>query len=151
MGRHCGDIALHAGLAGGADDILIPEIELDINRACRRILRGQQSGKRHSIIIKAEGVPVSTAELRDIIEERTGQETRAVVPGHIQRGGTPSRQDRVLASLMGAKAAELLYDDEESKAIGITGGEIRACGLEEALQMKREFNPMLYDLAETLA
>lgn len=80
MGRHCGDIALHAGLAGGADDILIPEIELDINRACRRILRGQQSGKRHSIIIKAEGVPVSTAELRDIIEERTGQETRAVVP-----------------------------------------------------------------------
>ena len=151
MGRHCGDIALYAGLAGGADDILIPEIELDINRACRRILRGQQSGKRHSIIIKAEGVPVSTAELRDIIEERTGQETRAVVPGHIQRGGTPSRQDRVLASLMGAKAAELLYDDEESKAIGITGGEIRACGLEEALQMKREFNPMLYDLAETLA
>ena len=151
MGRNCGDIALHAGLAGGADDILIPEIELDINRACRRILRGQQSGKRHSIIIKAEGVPVSTAELRDIIEERTGQETRAVVPGHIQRGGTPSRQDRVLASLMGAKAAELLYDDEESKAIGITGGEIRACGLEEALQMKREFNPMLYDLAETLA
>lgn len=151
MGRHCGDIALHAGLAGGADDILIPEIELDINRTCRRILRGQQSGKHHSIIIKAEGVPVSTSELTKIIEEQTGKETRAVVPGHIQRGGTPSGQDRILASLMGAKAAELLYNDEESKAIGITGGEIRACGLEEALQMKRQFDATLYDLAETLA
>ena len=94
---------------------------------------------------------MSTSELTKIIEERTGKETRAVVPGHIQRGGTPSGQDRILASLMGAKAAELLYNDEESKAIGITGGEIRACGLEEALQMKRQFDATLYDLAETLA
>ena len=135
MGRHCGDIALHAGLAGGADDILIAEIELDINRACRRILRGQQLGKRHSIIIKAEGVPVSTAELRDIIEERTGQETRAVVPGHIQRGGTPSRQDRVLRSLIGCERRQNCFTMmKKAEAIGITGGEIRACGLEEALR-----------------
>ncbi len=151
MGRHCGDIALYAGLAGGADDILIPEIEFDINQTCRKILRGQQSGKRHSIIIKAEGVPISTAELTKTIEEKTGKETRAVVPGHIQRGGTPSGRDRILASLMGAKAAELLYNDEKNKAIGITSGEIRAWDIEEALKMERQFDQSMYDLAETLS
>lgn len=151
MGRRCGDIAIHAGLAGGADDILIPEVDMDINRTCRRILRGQQSGKLHSIIIKAEGVSMSTAELTEIVEERTGRETRAVVPGHIQRGGTPSGKDRVLASLMATKAVNLLYDDEESKAIGIAGSEIAAYDLEQALKIKREFDKDMYELAETLA
>ncbi|MFR6257850.1 MAG: 6-phosphofructokinase [Anaerovoracaceae bacterium] len=151
MGRRCGDIAIHAGLAGGADDILIPEVDVDINRTCRRILRGQQSGKLHSIIIKAEGVSMSTAELTKIIEERTGRETRAVVPGYIQRGGTPSGKDIIMASLMAAKAVSMLYEDRESKAIGITGEEITAFDLGEALQIKREFNKELYEMAEILA
>lgn len=151
MGRHCGDIAIHAGLAGGADDILIPEAEVDINRTCRRILRGQQSGKLHSIIIKAEGVDIGTDELTKIIEERTGRETRAVVPGYIQRGGMPSGRDRILASLIASKAVQLLYNDEESKAVGIVEGEIRAYDLKEALAMKREPDQYMYELAELLA
>ena len=151
MGRHCGDIALYAGLAGGADVILVPEVEPDINMVCRRVLRGQQSGKLHSIIVKAEGVDISSAELATIVEERTGRETRSVVPGYIQRGGTPSGRDRLLASVMSAKAVQLLYDDEPSKAVGINGSEIVAYDLAEALKMKREFRKDLYDIAETLA
>ena len=151
MGRHCGDIALHSGLAGGADVILIPEIELDINMVCRRVLRGQQSGKLHSIIVKAEGVEMSSQQLAQVVEERTGREARAVVPGHIQRGGTPSGRDRILASMMAAKAVQLLFDDECSKVIGICNGEIIAYDLDKALKLKREFQRELYKIAEILS
>lgn len=151
MGRHCGDIAMHSGLAGGADVILVPEEEMDINLVCRKVLRGQQSGKLHSIIIKAEGVEVASTELAKIIEGRTGREARAVVPGHIQRGGTPSGRDRILASLMATKAVQLLYNDESSKAIGIVGNDIVAYNLADALELKREFSKDIYDLAEILS
>lgn len=151
MGRHCGDIALHAGLAGGADVILVPEVETDINKVCRKVLRGQQSGKLHSLIIKAEGVSISTPDLCKEVEERTGRETKIVVPGYIQRGGTPTERDRMLASLTATKATQLLYNDESSKAIGICGSEIIAYDLDQALQMKRDFDHSLYDLAETLS
>lgn len=151
MGRHCGDIALHAGLAGGADVILVPEIETDINMVCRRVLRGQQSGKLHSIIMKAEGVDMSVQQLAEIIEDRTGREVRSVVPGYIQRGGTPTGRDRMLASVMASKAVKLLYDDERSKAIGIINNEITAVDLADALEMKKEFRKDLYEIAEILS
>lgn len=151
MGRHCGDIALHAGLAGGADVILVPEIETDINMVCRRVLRGQQSGKLHSIIMKAEGVDMSVQQLAEIIEDRTGREVRSVVPGYIQRGGTPTGRDRMLASVMASKAVKLLYDDERSKAIGIINNEITAFDLAEALEMKKDFRKDLYEIAEILS
>lgn len=151
MGRHCGDIALHAGLAGGADVILVPEMETDINMVCRRVLRGQQSGKLHSIIMKAEGVDMSVQQLAEIIEERTGREVRSVVPGYIQRGGTPTGRDRMLASVMASKAVKLLYDDERSKAIGIINNEITAVDLADALEMKKEFRKDLYVIAEILS
>ena len=151
MGRHCGDIALHAGLAGGADVILVPEMETDINMVCRRVLRGQQSGKLHSIIMKAEGVDMSVQQLAEIIEERTGREVRSVVPGYIQRGGTPTGRDRMLASVMASKAVKLLYDDERSKAIGIINNEITAVDLADALAMKKEFRKDLYEIAEILS
>lgn len=151
MGRHCGDIALHAGLAGGADVILVPEMETDINMVCRRVLRGQQSGKLHSIIMKAEGVDMSVQQLAEIIEECTGREVRSVVPGYIQRGGTPTGRDRMLASVMASKAVKLLYDDERSKAIGIINNEITAVDLADALEMKKEFRKDLYEIAEILS
>ncbi len=151
MGRHCGDIALHAGLGGGADVILVPEVPIDINSVCRRVLRGQQSGKLHSLIVKAEGVEMSSDELARIIEERTGREARTVVPSHIQRGGTPTGKDRMLASMLAAKAVKLLYDDELSRAIGVCGNEIVAYELEEALKIKNEFAKPIYDLAEILS
>lgn len=151
MGRSCGDIALHAGIAGGADVILVPEVVFDINEVCRRVIRGQQSGKQHSIIIKAEGVEISTDELTETVEERTGCEARKVVPGYIQRGGAPSAKDRILASRTAEKAVRLLYDDESSKAVGICGGDITAYDLTEALKIEREFDRDLYELAMTLA
>lgn len=150
MGRHCGDIALHAGLAGGADGILVPEIDLDINRLCTQVIRGQSAGKCHSMIIKSEGVDISTDELVRTLEETTGRETRAVVLGHIQRGGMPTHADRALASLTAERAVEHLYDDDDSRAVGICRGEIISYPIREALDMKREFDVKMYELAVTI-
>ena len=138
-------------MAGGADYILLPELPVDVNNICMEMLRGQQAGKGHILIIKAEGVELSTDELVATLEKVTSIETRAVVLGYIQRGGSPTECDRVLASLTGAKAAQLLYNDSESRAVGIVGGEIVSFDLEEALTMKRPFNQEMYDLAVMLS
>lgn len=151
MGRHCGDIALYAGLTGGADNILVPEMPFDINKVCRKIIQGKNRGKLHDIIIKAEGVEVDTRELARMIEERTGKETKVVILAYLQRGGSPTAKDRMLASRTAYKAVELLYDDEPSKAIGVCGSEIVAYDLEEALAMKRDFDTGLYELADILS
>lgn len=151
MGRHCGDIALHAGLAGGGDYILIPEIPADVNKVCQEMLRGHHAGKGHNLILKAEGVDIPTDELVQTLQDVTGIDTRAVVLGYIQRGGSPTERDRSLASLMGAKAVRLLYDDVESRAVGITGNEIISVPLKEALEMNREFDQEMYDLALQLS
>lgn len=151
MGRHCGDIAVHAGMAGGADYILIPEIPVDLNKVCMEVLKQQQAGKGHILIVKAEGVETSADELARTLEDITGKETRAVVPGYIQRGGSPTNRDRILGSLMGAKAARLLYDDADSRAVGIVGNEIIAIDLEEALNMTPEYDQRLYEMAMRLS
>lgn len=151
MGRHCGDIALYAGLTGGADNILVPEMPFDINKVCRKIIQGKNRGKLHDIIIKAEGVEVDTQELAQMIEERTGKETKVVILAYLQRGGSPTATDRMLASRTASKAVDMLYDDESSKAIGICGSEIVAYDLEEALEIKRPFNTDLYELADILS
>lgn len=151
MGRHCGDIALHAGLTGGAESILIPEIPVDINALCRKILQGMNRGKLHNIIVKAEGVDMTSQELAQIIAERTGMETKIVVLGYIQRGGSPTAKDRMLASRMGYKAVELLKNDSSSKAIGISGDEIVAYDLADALEMTRESNLDMIELADILS
>ncbi len=151
MGRHCGDIALHAGLAGGAEAVLIPELDMDVNALCRKILIGANRGKQHSIIIKAEGVAISTDALTKIIEERTGRETRPVVLSYLQRGGTPTLRDRMLATLTAAKAVERLQQDSDSKAIGTVNGEIVAYDLQEALAQKREVNREMYELIGVLS
>ncbi len=151
MGRHCGDIALYAGLTGGADNILVPEMPFDINRVCKKILQGKNRGKRHDIIMKAEGVNIDAKELARLIEERTGKETRVVILAYLQRGGSPTASDRILASRTGGKAVELLYNDESSKAIGVCEGQIVTYDLEEALQVKRPFDTELYQLADVLS
>lgn len=150
MGRHCGDLALHAGLAGGADVILVPEVSIDTNEICRKVLEGQQSGKVHSIIVMAEGADFEPEELAKTLEEMTGREARTVVPGYIQRGGSPTLADRRLASLTAAKAVDLLYNDSESKAIGVEAGEIVAIDLDKALDITSEFDTNLYELANVL-
>ncbi len=151
MGRHCGDIALYAGLAGGAEAVLIPEIEYDVNELCRKIVMGANRGKQHSIIIKAEGVGISSQVLTEIIEKKTGKEPRLAVLSYLQRGGSPTFRDRMLATRTGAKAVELLQGDSSSKAIGTINGQIVACDLKEAVCQKREIDREMYDLIGILS
>lgn len=138
MGRTCGDIALYSGVTGGAEYILIPELAVDLAGLCEKIIEGIERKKSHNIIIKAEGVAVPSEEIARIVKERTGQEARIVVLAYLQRGGSPSGRDRMLASLMGNRAVELIYNDCGSKAIGITGNEIADYDMEEAVVIKKE-------------
>ena len=151
MGRHCGDIALHAGLTGGAEHILIPEEEDNISALCRKVIQGRKRGKRHSIIIKAEGVEMPSPELAELIKERTGLDTKIVVLGYIQRGGSPTARDRMLASRMGHKAVELIKEGSGSRAIGIRGNEIVHYDIADALQMKREADLGMIRMANILS
>ncbi|WP_066495874.1 6-phosphofructokinase [Abyssisolibacter fermentans] len=155
MGRHCGDIALYAGLAGGAESIILPEEGFDIDEVCKKLLQGKNRGKLHSIIVLAEGVVAEGSqnafELGKEIEDKTGIETRVTVLGHIQRGGSPSTNDRIMASRMGAKAVELLMKDESGKVIGIKGNELFAMDIDEALATDKKFNKDMYELAKILS
>lgn len=150
MGRHSGFIALYAGLAGGAESILIPEAPFDIEAVCRKLLRGVRRGKLHSIIVVAEGAG-SAAEVAREIKARTGFDTKLTILGHIQRGGTPTAFDRLLASVMGARAVELLLAGEKCVAIGVSGGQLRHYNLAELLAERKEIDRELYQLAEILA
>ncbi|MBF1137274.1 MAG: 6-phosphofructokinase [[Eubacterium] sulci] len=151
MGRHCGDIALYAGVGGGAEAVLIPEVEADVNRVCRKILQGAGRGKLSSIIINAEGSGVSSDELAKEIAELTGRETRIVVLSYLQRGGVPTLDDRLLASQSGAKAIELIQNGIKNKAIGTVNGKIQAFEIEGALSEKPEFDHELYELIDVLS
>ena len=151
MGRNCGDIALYSGLTGGAEAVLIPEIPYDVNAICRDIIQSSNRGKQHHIIIKAEGVDISAQALAEEIERKTGKETRIVVLSYLQRGGTATSRDRLMATLMADKAVKLIAEGSGSKAIGLLNGEITAFDLEEALKIKREPNREIYDLIGILA
>lgn len=151
MGRNCGDIALYAGLAGGAETVLIPEVDADITSICKKVIVGKNRGKVHSLIVRAEGVKITSQELAKILEERTGIETRVVVLGYVQRGGSPTAKDRMLASQVGYRAVQLLKEDSRSRAIGISGNQIVDLDLEEALAMQRMADTSLIRLAEILS
>ncbi len=118
MGRDAGDLALWSGLAGGAETILIPEEGYDMDEIVRRLKSGTGRGKKHSIIVVAEGV-MSGSALADLLKENAGIETRVSVLGHIQRGGSPSARDRVIASQYGARAVEVLSEGRGGVAIGM--------------------------------
>lgn len=151
MGRHCGDIAIYAGLTGGAEIILTPEREVDVDAICRKMIQGRNRGRLHNIIMKAEGVDISTEELVNQIQDRTGMETKPVVLGYIQRGGSPTAKDRMLASRMGYRAVELLRDGTRCQAIGIRGAEIINMDIETALKLERRTNQELLNLADILS
>ena len=150
MGRNCGDLALYAGIAGGAESVIVPELDFDKDELCRTIMEGKNNGKMHNLIILAEGVG-GAFELAKEVEEVTGIETRATVLGHIQRGGSPSATDRVLASRMGARAIEVLLEGKTSRVIGIRDNKIIDQDIDEALDMERKFDEDLYKVAQTLA
>ena len=150
MGRHCGDIALYSAVTGGAECVLLPEKEEDINRVCRKIIEGSNRGKLHSIIIKAEGTPTPGDELVKIIEEKTGRETKLIVLSYLQRGGSPTMNDRLLATLCAEKAVTLLGEGSKSKAIGVSDGHIVSYDLADALKMPGTFDENLYSLIDVL-
>lgn len=150
MGRNCGDIALYAGLAGGAESIIVPEKGYDMDEICKTILEGKLKGKMHNLIILAEGVGGAN-ELAEKIEEVTNVETRATILGHIQRGGSPSAFDRVLASKMGYRAVELLSEGKTARAIGVEGTKVIDLDINEALAMPRKFDEKLYEVARVLS
>lgn len=151
MGRHCGDIALYSGIAGGAESIIVPELPFDINEICDKMKKNIIKGKISDIIVLAEGVG-NCVDLKKEISERTGITIRTVKLGYIQRGGTPSMQDRVLASRCADRAVELLYkDSKESKVIGIKRNKIIDLPIDEALEIKKEFNKEMLEVASRLA
>lgn len=151
MGRNCGDIALYAGLAGGAESILVPEVKHSVDEICKRLIQGRNRGKLHSIIIVAEGVIESSYELAKEIEEKTGIETKITILGHIQRGGIPVAFDRLLASRMGGRAVDLLLENKSGRVIGMKGNEIIDEEISEALSLKKEINKEIYELAKILS
>ncbi len=150
MGRDCGDIALYAGLAGGAEMVIIPEIEYNIDEVCDKIMQGRTRGKKHSIIILAEGAG-DAREISEQIENKTGIITRYSILGYTQRGGSPSAYDRLIGSQMGAYSVKLLCSGKKTKAVGINGTGIFDMDLEEAITVKKDFDYTTYELTKILS
>lgn len=151
MGRRCGDIALQTGIATGATAILVPEIPYNIERdVIQRIVNTQKTGKKHFIVVVAEGVG-KVAELANYVENRLGIETRATILGHVQRGGSPTLRDRVVASEMGFRAVELLERNLGNRVVAMKDGKIIDLDINEALDMQRVFDEDLYRIAMTIS
>lgn len=150
MGRNAGDIALVAGVAGGAETVIIPEAKYNITQILDKLQRGAARGKKHSIILVAEGAGKGFS-IGEVIREMTGWEVRVTVLGHIQRGGSPTAFDRILASKMGSFAVEQLIEGEKAKMIGIIGGKIVGHDITEALKTPRCPDMSLYNLAGVLS
>ena len=150
MGRHCGDLAMSAAIACGVEAVLVPEKPWDKETVYHQIEEGIAGGKRHAIIVVCEN-QTDVHQMASELEARTGLETRATVLGHIQRGGTPSAADRVLASRMGAYAVQLLHQGQSGRCIGIMRGALVHYDIIECLNtMKHQFRSEMYDLAYAL-
>ncbi|MFC5712760.1 6-phosphofructokinase [Thalassorhabdus alkalitolerans] len=150
MGRDAGDLALWAGLADGAESIIIPEEPFNMDKIVERLKRGHERGKKHSIIIVAEGVG-SGPEFGKKIQDATSFETRVTVLGHIQRGGSPTGFDRVLASRLGGKAVEILLEGAAGQMVGIKNNKEYYQSISAALSEKRELDLELYRLSQELS
>jgi 6-phosphofructokinase len=169
MGRHAGWIAVYSGMAGGADVILVPEQPFDIENVCDNVRRRHEGGRTFSIVVAAEGaVEEGTdgpgegetdafghvrlggigVELEREIEERTGYETRMTILGHVQRGGTPTAYDRVLATRFGVAAIDAVNDGDFGKMVGLHATAIRRVPLQDAVKELKLLDPGLYETAE---
>ncbi|MGI6660400.1 MAG: 6-phosphofructokinase [Bacillota bacterium] len=150
MGRHSGQLALAVGVAGGAESILIPELPIDLDNVCARLERGIARGKVHSIIVVAEGA-AKGFEVAGEIEKCMGTEIRVTVLGHVQRGGTPTAFDRLLASRMGAKAVDALCSGLSNVMVAVSGTELRLVPLNQVIGVKKKIDMEVFRLAEDLA
>lgn len=150
MGRNCGDIALYAGMGGGAEAILVPEIPFNIPEIGKKLVDSAKRGKTQSIIVVAEGA-ASAQSVADEIFALTGMECRTTVLGHIQRGGSPSSYDRVLASKLGAAAVECLIQGKKNRVVGIRNNKIIDLDIIDALKMPRRFDVKMHELSKILS
>lgn len=149
MGRRCGWLATLAGIAGGAEVVLIPEREYDIDEVCNGLIASYERGRRYSMVVVAEGVG-SAVDIGKIIEDKTQMEVRVSVLGHIQRGGSPSVQDRVKASQLGEKAALALMAGQTDVVFGFNKGKVVAINLKDAITNKKPLDPEYLALADML-
>lgn len=151
MGRGAGYLALEAGIAVGATSIIVPEVEYDIERdVIARIREFQKTGKKHFIVVVAEGVG-GTAEIAKKIEAETGVESRATILGHVQRGGSPTARDRIMASQMGSRAVDLLTQGIGNRVVGIKDNKIVDFDIFEALKMTKTIDMKDYELAHEIS
>lgn len=149
MGRNCGDIALYAGLISGAEQVIVPEIPFTMDHILDDIETGKERGKKHHIILLSEGAG-DPYELTEKIQE-VDPSARLLIIGHLQRGGSPTAHDRLIATRMGARAVELIHEDISGVAVGIKGNEIVHVEFQKALDIREPINKRLYDIAEILA
>ena len=151
MGRNAGYIALWCGIANGAEDILLPELyDYDEQKLINNIIENRKRGKKHHIIINAEGIGHSSSMARRI-EAATGVETRATILGHMQRGGSPTCKDRVYASMMGAYAADLLAEGKSNRVVGYRNGEYVDFDIDEALAMQKNLPDYMVRVSKALS
>ncbi|MEE0958812.1 MAG: 6-phosphofructokinase [Lachnospiraceae bacterium] len=151
MGRNAGYIALWCGIANGAEDILLPErYDNDEQKLINNIIQNRKKGKKHHIIINAEGIGHS-ASMAKRIEAATGIETRATILGHMQRGGSPTCKDRVYASIMGAYAVDLLREGKSNRVVAYKNGKFVDFDIDEALAMKKDIDEYQYTISKNLA
>ena len=150
MGRHAGYIALQVGIATGATGILVPEIPVDLDRLVKKIVEVEKTGKKHFIIVVAEGVG-GVDKIAEYIQEKTGIDSRATVLGHVQRGGSPTVRDRVRATQMGNAAVHLLHKGIGNRVVAYRRGEIVDFDIFEALNMSKTFDAGMIDVAHETA
>ena len=150
MGRRCGDIALYSGIASGAEIIIVPEISFDMNDVVASINRSRAHGKHSNIIIVAEGV-MSADEFARRLQAGTEYDVRPTCIGHVQRGGSPSMADRMLAAQFGNKAVRLLKDGIGNRVVGIRDNKIIDMDIIEAVSMKKKFNEELYQTLQMIS
>ncbi len=164
MGHYTGWIAVEAGMAGGADIILIPEVKVDLAKVCEQIKNRHRRGKSFSIMVVSEGVQIDThgilpegyekrrfgtigEKLAKAIENMTGYETRVSVLGHIQRGGAPTAFDRILGTRFGVKAVELIKEGKFGKMVSYQNNHIKYCDMEEAVKVRKKVDMGLFEIA----
>ncbi len=150
MGRHCGDIALYSGIASGAEIIIVPEVAFNMQEIVDKINRSRASGKHSNIIIIAEGV-MGAEEFTKKLQEHTEYPVRPTCIGHVQRGGSPSMADRMLAAQLGNKAVRLLKEGIGNRAVGIHNNKIIDMDIIEAVSMKKTFNLALYETLQMIS
>jgi 6-phosphofructokinase 1 len=153
MGRKCGYLALMAAIAGGAEAVVLPEVETDPEVIAETLTEAYERGKAHAIVVVAEGATYNAARLEEYFaqhRERLGFELRVTILGHVQRGGEPQSGDRILASRLGAGATDALARGENGVLVGIVKGEVKTTPLDVVVNNKKGLDPALIELARKL-